>query len=178
MLTIQQSGRKAAAIVQDLLTLARRGVADFQVVGPQQYRDRLLESPEFEKLIQFHPAVTVTSRLAADLVPVKGSSVHLFKTVMNLVSNAAEAMPDGGTLSIQTANRTVDRSTSNNEIAKEREYAVLIVQDNGTGISKSDMERIFEPLLFQEGHGQERHGSGYGRGLGNSERPRRIYRHP
>jgi len=160
LLTIQQSGRKAAAIVQDLLTLARRGVADFQVLDLNRIVTDYLNSPEFEKLIQYHPAVTVTSQLAADLSPVKGSSVHLFKTVMNLVSNAAEAMPDGGTLSIQTANRIVDRSRGDDGIAKEGEYAVLIVQDNGTGISKSDMERIFEPFYSKKVMGKS--GTGLG----------------
>jgi CheY-like chemotaxis protein len=79
---------------------------------------------------------------------------------MNLVSNAAEAMPDGGTLSIQTASRTVDRSRGDIDIAKEGEYAVLIVQDTGTGISKGDMERIFEPFYSKKVMGKS--GTGLG----------------
>ena len=160
MLTIQQSGRKAAAIVQDLLTLARRGVADFQVLDLNRIVTEYLDSPEFEKLIQFHPAVTAQSHLAPDLKPVKGSPVHLFKTVMNLVSNAAEAMPDGGTLSIQTANRSVDGSPDDHDAVPEGSYAVLIVQDTGTGISKDDMERIFEPFYSKKVMGKS--GTGLG----------------
>jgi two-component system cell cycle sensor histidine kinase/response regulator CckA len=119
-----------------------------------------LDSPEFEKLIQFHPAVTVQSRLAPDLKPVKGSPVHLFKTVMNLVSNAAEAMPDGGTLCIQTTNRRVDRFPGDGGAAPEGDYAVLIIQDQGTGISKDDMERIFEPFYSKKVMGKS--GTGLG----------------
>ena len=160
MQTILQSGRKATAIVQDLLTLARRGVAEFQVLDLNRIVTDYLESPEFEKLIQFHPAVTVTSHLTTDLTPVKGSPVHLFKTVMNLVSNAAEAMPDGGTLCIQTANRSVDRCLGDKESAPEGEYAVLMVRDHGTGISKADVERIFEPFYSKKVMGKS--GTGLG----------------
>ena len=160
MKTIQQSGRKAAAIVQDLMTLARRGVADFQVLDLNRIVTDYLESPEFEKLIQFHPAVKLTSHLAADLTPVKGSPVHLFKTVMNLVSNAAEAMPDGGTILIQTANRSVDRRLGDNGAVPEGDYAVLIVRDNGIGISKDDLKRIFEPFYSKKVMGKS--GTGLG----------------
>ena len=158
--TILQSGRKAAAIVQDLLTLARRGVADFEVLDLNHIVTDYLGSPEFEKLIQFHPAVTVTSRLAPGLSPVNGSPIHLFKTVMNLVSNAAEAMPDGGTLSIQTENRSMDGSMGDHAAAPDGEYAVLIVQDNGTGISKDDLARIFEPFYSKKVMGKS--GTGLG----------------
>ncbi len=160
MKTILQSGRKAAAIVQDLLTLARRGVADFQVLDLNRVVADYLESPEFEKLIQFHPAVTLTSRLAVDLAPVKGSPVHLFKTVMNLVSNAAEAMPDGGTIFNSNGQPRVDRRLGDNGAVPEGDYAVLIVRDNGTGISKDDLERIFEPFYSKKVMGKS--GTGLG----------------
>jgi signal transduction histidine kinase len=160
MLTIRQSGRKAAAIVQDLLTLARRGVADFQVLDLNRIVTEYLDSPEFEKLIQFHPAVTVETRLARDSMHVKGSSVHLFKTVMNLVSNAAEAMPDGGAIRIQTVNRHVDRLTGNDGTHRGGAHVCLIVQDYGIGISNDDMERIFEPFYTKKVMGKS--GTGLG----------------
>ncbi|BBO70381.1 hypothetical protein DSCA_43110 [Desulfosarcina alkanivorans] len=150
MLTIRQSGRKAAAIVQDLLTLARRGVADFKVLDLNRIVTDYLNSPEFEKLIQFHPAVSVKTRLAATPMYVKGSPVHLFKTVMNLVSNAAEAMPEGGVIRIQTESRLVDRPPDDDDAARTGAHIALTIKDNGIGISQDDMERIFEPFYTKK----------------------------
>jgi len=158
--TIQRSGQKAAAIVQDLLTLARRSVADFTVVNLDTIVNDYLNSPEFDKLIQFHPQVTVESSLAEGLMPVKGSAVHLSKTVMNLVSNAAEAMPGGGVIRIRTQNRTVDGATADYQPAPEGAYAVLTVEDEGIGISRDDMERIFEPFYTKKIMGKS--GTGLG----------------
>ena len=160
MLTIRQSGRKAAAIVQDLLTLARRGVADFQVLDLNRIVTEYLDSPEFQKLIQFHPAVTVKSHLAPGPMRVKGSPVHLFKTVMNLVSNAAESMPNGGPIIIRTENRHVDNPPGNDDAARQGAFVTLLVQDHGVGISKDDMERIFEPFFTKKVMGKS--GTGLG----------------
>ena len=89
--TMQKSGKKAAMIVQDLLTLARRGRPIMDVVNLNDIISEYLSSPEFERLEKFHPAVQINSRLDRDLLNVLGSPTHLSKTVMNLVSNAAEA---------------------------------------------------------------------------------------
>jgi signal transduction histidine kinase len=158
MQTIQQSGLKAAAIVQDLLTLARRGVAEFEVVDVNRIVKDYLASPEFDKLIQFHPSVRVAADLDPGLVPIKGATVHLLKTVMNLVSNAAEAMPDGGAVRISTRNRTVERPVD--EAAGAGDYVRLRVVDEGIGISEADMARIFEPFYTKKVMGKS--GTGLG----------------
>ena len=92
ILTIQKSGEKAAVIVQDLLTLARRGVAIAEVVNLNQIISDQFKSPEYEKLMPFHPHVQVETAFGENLLNIKGSTVHLSKTIMNLISNAAEAM--------------------------------------------------------------------------------------
>jgi PAS domain S-box-containing protein len=160
IVTIQKSGERAAAIVQDLLTLARRGVATMVAVDFNQTVTDYLESPEFDKLASFHPRVTVARRLADDLLNVSGSPVHLSKTIMNLVSNAAEAMPEGGRITISTENRYVEGRIEGYDEVIEGEYATLTVSDTGVGMSPKDMEQIFEPFYTKKVMG--RSGTGLG----------------
>ncbi len=160
LVTIKTSGEKAAAIVQDLLTLARRGVPVMEPVGLNRITSDYIGSPEFEKLCFFHAGVRIESDLAPDLLPIQGSSVHLSKVVMNLVSNAAEAMPHGGTIRIETYNQYVDRATRGYEPVSEGEYIVLKVSDTGVGIPQSDIKKIFEPFYTKKVMG--RSGTGLG----------------
>jgi signal transduction histidine kinase len=103
--TIQDSGKKAAAIVQDMLTLARRGVDVSEVMNLNSIVSEYLNSPEYKKLCSYHQQVEINMDLDPDLGNISGSPIHLFKTVMNLVSNAAEAMPKGGNIRISTFKR-------------------------------------------------------------------------
>ncbi len=157
---IQQSGIRAAAIVQDLLTLARRGVTIGEVVNLNDIISEYLESPECEKLLSLQPGVNIETNLETDLMNIIGSSVHLSKTMMNLVSNAAEAMPEGGTVHIDSKSRYVDTQIRGYDEVKEGDYVVLTVSDTGVGISKSDKERIFEPFYTKKQMG--RSGTGLG----------------
>ena len=158
--TIQKSGFKAAAIVQDLLTLARRGVSISEVVNLNKIISEHLESPEFEKIKQFHPELKVNSDLDPDLLNISGSPVHLSKTVMNLVSNAAEAMADGGTIFLTTENKYLDQPVGGYDEIEEGDYILFKISDSGIGISPEDKERIFEPFYTKKIMG--RSGTGLG----------------
>jgi len=160
ILIIQKSGKKAADIVQDLLTMARRGVVVENVVSLNGIIAEYLKNPEYEKLRSFHPKVEVETALAPDLFNISGSDVHLSKTVMNLVSNAAEAMPDGGRISITTENCYVDSPISGYDSFQEGDYVTLTVSDDGIGIDPEDKERIFEPFYTKKVMG--RSGTGLG----------------
>jgi len=158
--TIQNSGFKAAAIVQDLLTLARRGVSVSEVVNLNPIIIEHMNSPEFEKIKTFHSGLKINIDLEPDLLPIAGSPVHLSKTVMNLVSNAAEAMPEGGTISISTQNRYLDNPVEGYDDIEEGDYVLLKISDTGIGISPEDKERIFEPFYTKKVMG--RSGTGLG----------------
>ena len=158
---IQSSGRKAAAIVQDLLTLARRGVMNMKVINIntdiiQDY----LASPELAKLRSYYPDVIIETNLENKLLNIDGSAVHLKKTLMNLISNAAEAQPDGGKIIISTQNRYVDKTIQGYEEIVEGDYVVLKVEDYGSGIAPEDLDRIFEPFYTKKVMG--RSGTGLG----------------
>jgi len=158
--TIRESGKKAAAIVQNLLTLARRGVAITEVANLNTIIQEYQKSPEFEKLRSFHPNVEIEIHLEKDILNILGSPVHLSETLANLVSNAAEAMPKGGKLSISTENRYVDSPVSGYDDVAEGDYVVLEVSDTGKGISPEYMNRIFEPFFTKKKMG--RSGTGLG----------------
>jgi len=160
ILTIQKSGEKAAAIVQDLLTLARRGVEATEVVNLNSIVSEYLKSPEHARLELNHPDSNIATHLDESLLNILGSPVHLSKTVMNLVSNAAEAMLDGGSIVITTENRHMDKNISGFDEIDKGDYATLIIKDTGIGISPEDMERIFEPFYTKKTMG--RSGTGLG----------------
>jgi two-component system cell cycle sensor histidine kinase/response regulator CckA len=160
ILTIKKSGERAAAIVQDLLTLARRGVVATEVTNLNQIIDNYIKSPECEKLKEFHPGVKIESDLEINLLNVMGSPVHLLKTVMNLVSNAAEAMPDGGDIFISSRSEYIDRPIRGYDDVKEGDYVILSVSDTGVGILPENIERIFEPFYTKKVMG--RSGTGLG----------------
>ncbi len=158
--TIRNSGEKAAAIVQDLLTLARRGVAVTKVVNLNQIISEYLQSSEYEKLKSFYPNFHIETLLEEKLLNIKGSPIHLSKTVMNLVCNAAEALPDGGVATISTSSRYIDKPVGDYDEVKEGDYVVLSIADKGIGISANDLEYIFEPFYTKKKMG--RSGTGLG----------------
>jgi len=160
ILTIKKSGEKAATIVQDLLTLARRGVSSIEVVNLNGIISEYLKSPEHGKLKLFHPDLQLETNLKEDPLNIVGSPVHLSKTIMNLVSNAAEAMPGGGKISISTENRYIDRPIKGYDDIAEGDYITLTVSDTGVGISPEDIQRIFEPFYTKKVMG--RSGTGLG----------------
>jgi signal transduction histidine kinase len=158
---IQRSGHKAAAIVQDLLALARRGVTHTSVLNINN--DIILDylnSPEFGKMQSYHPSVSVETRLEPDIMNIRGSAIHLKKTIMNLASNAAEAQPNGGRIIITTKNIYVDRPISGYDEVNEGDYVLLQVKDYGSGIAEEDLNRIFEPFYTKKKMG--RSGTGLG----------------
>ncbi len=160
VLTIKKSGEKAAAIVQDLLTLARRGVSAMEVVNPNKIIEEYLKSPEHQVLLSNNPGVKVKVSLDDEIFNIKGSVVHLSKTIMNLVSNAAEAMQGGGEIKISTHNMYIDEPLKGYDRVRVGDYAVVTVSDTGIGMSDEDKERIFEPFYTKKKMGKS--GTGLG----------------
>ena len=158
--TMQESGHRAAAIVQDLLTIAKGVATTKEPLYLNKLVSDYVNSPEFKKLKQFYSTVTVNTKLEKDLLNIVGSQVHIRKVVMNLVSNALEAIEGSGIVIISTMNRYLDSPLRGYDDVKTGEYVVLSVSDNGSGISSDDLERIFEPFYTKKIMG--RTGTGLG----------------
>jgi signal transduction histidine kinase/CheY-like chemotaxis protein len=157
---IRSSGQKAAAIVQDLLTLARRGVTNQRVVNLNDLIGEYISSPEHGDIAARHAGVSFELQLDPDLLNIIGSAMHLKKTLANLVANSAEALPAGGYIRIGTENRYIDDVAEGYSDVPEGDYVMLQVEDNGIGIAPEDLERIFEPFYTKKKMG--RSGTGLG----------------
>jgi len=158
---MHSSGQKAATIVADLLTLARGVATDKKIVNLNDRVTEYLLSPVFQKVCHYHPAVNINTILDPDLLNIKGSPVHIDKIVMNLVSNAAEAIKNDGTITIFTSNLYLDRPFKGYSEIEIGEYVALSVSDDGPGIPEEDLERVFEPFYSKKVLGR----SGTGLGL-------------
>ncbi len=143
---IRESGEKAAAIVEDLLALTRRGIARRDVLNLNAIVNDFLESPEYRQLKSSNQKLETSRDLAPDLLNLEGSSTHLTKVLGNIVANSTKAMPGGGTLTIRTANRYIDKELQGFDRVPEGEYCVLTVADTGVGISAQDIDNVFEPF--------------------------------
>lgn len=159
--TIKECGDKAVAIVQDLLTVARGVAIEKHTMNLNDVITKHLQSPEHQKLLHFHPDAEIHLDLDPTLMNIKGSWVHIGKTLMNLISNAVEAIVEPGTVTIATRNFYLDRSRDAEGGPIAGEYALLTVADSGTGMPPEVIERIFEPFYSKKVMGR----SGTGLGL-------------
>lgn len=157
---IKSSGVKAAAIVEDLLTLSRRAVNISRIVDIKKILNDYLLSPEHTTLMALHKNIRIKTVFSPDVKNIAGSPVHLTKTIMNLICNALEAMPEGGKVSLELSGQIIE----NKKVLFDRipfgEYTVLKVTDTGIGIDKEDIEKIFEPFYTKKVMG--RSGTGLG----------------
>jgi len=158
---IHESGKRAAAVVADLLTVARGVASAKNPCDINSLVAEYLDSPECENLRNRFPQVTYIGDLTAAPSITSCSAVHVKKCVMNLVTNAAEALEEGGTVTISTANHTVDMATGAQLNINPGFYVVISIRDNGPGISAIDLEHVFEPFYSKKMVGR----SGTGLGL-------------
>ncbi|RLF63850.1 MAG: hypothetical protein DRN30_06090, partial [Thermoplasmata archaeon] len=159
--TIRSSGLRAAAVVADLLAIARGVAVVKEPVNMNALIEDYLSATEFEELKRIYPTVITNLSLDADLLHISGSNTHFRKVIMNLVSNAFEATKHDGDILISTRNRYVDKAIQGYEDVKAGEYTIFSVSDNGPGISQEDLGKIFEPFYSKKIMGR----SGTGLGL-------------
>ncbi|WP_136806813.1 response regulator [Desulfosediminicola flagellatus] len=155
---IEESGRNATALVQDLLTLARRSVGVTVTTDLNTLISTYLASPEHHKLLRQRPDVKIITKLQDDTGHIKGSPAHLSKAIMNLVINGVESINGVGTVTIATESRYLsDPVTGYNEV-QPGEYTVLVVRDSGTAIAAPNLDRIFEPFFSRKNLGSNSSG--------------------
>ncbi|MEA3332862.1 MAG: response regulator, partial [Pseudomonadota bacterium] len=158
---ILDSGKRAAEVVADMLTVTRGIAAAREVVAVESFIETLLESPEFEDLKKRYDQVTITTILDPELLSINCSPTHLRKSLLNLLINAFEAIKEEGGITITTCNLYIEEPLNENKFLNPGEYISIIIKDTGSGISATDKEHIFEPFYSKKIMGR----SGTGLGL-------------
>ena len=104
--------------------------------------------------------VAISTDLAPDVAHARVDPYQLDQVIINLALNARDAMPDGGTLRIRTANGNLD-DPSGDEAARPRlhTHAMIEIADTGVGMDEATIPRIFEPFFTTKEHGR---GTGLG----------------
>jgi len=159
---IKNSGIRASEVVSDVLTIARGAASVRELVNLNHLIQEYMGSPEHLRIAQKHPGITVETELQADLWNMHCSPIHARKSMMNLISNAAEAIGDVGKIVVATSNECIDTPGNGKQNLKAGEYVVVRVSDSGPGISDDDLQHIFDPFFSRKKMGPT---SGSGLGL-------------
>ena len=145
---ITQSATRARDLVRQLLAFSRNQTIDFRPLNLNQAIEN------FYTLLQrtLREDIKLEFNLSPDIGIVKGDISQIDQIVMNLAVNAADAMPTGGKLIIETAPAILDRGyTEKHPGAKPGEYAMVAVSDTGCGMDEATIDKIFEPFFSTKG---------------------------
>jgi len=142
LLDIQHAGRRAAALTRQLLTFARRHTAAPQTLDLNDIVKGIHKM--LERLIG--EGIQITLSLQPTLPSVFADPDQLGQVLTNLVVNARDAMPEGGTIHVTTVSHRLDESQSLVWALPPGDYVWLSVSDTGEGMTREVMDRIFEPF--------------------------------
>ncbi|WP_174297032.1 hybrid sensor histidine kinase/response regulator [Sphingomonas bacterium] len=151
----QGAGRRAASLTQRLLAFSRRQTLDPKPTDV----NRLIMG--LEELLRR----TVGAGFNIEIAPATGlwiaeiDAAQLENAILNLCINGRDAMPDGGCLTVETANEWIDDRTASERDLSPGQYVSICVTDTGTGMSAETIQRAFEPFYTTKPIGQ---GTGLG----------------
>jgi PAS domain S-box-containing protein len=151
----QTSTQRAAALTQRLLAFSRRQTLDPKPVDV----NRLISGVEdlLRRSVDPNIEITVVGAIGLWLTKIDGSQLE--NALLNLVINARDAMPDGGRITIETANKWIDERSAKDRELTPGQYISLCVTDTGTGMPPDVIERAFDPFYTTKPLGQ---GTGLG----------------
>ena len=141
---IVKAGERAAELTRQLLAFSRQQPVEVKVLS---LNDAIAA---IERMLRrlVGEDVELTCRLAPDLCPIVADVTQLHQIMLNLAANARDAMPEGGTLTIETATVELDdQYAAAHTGVSAGTHAVLTVTDSGVGIDPADRDRVFEPFF-------------------------------
>ncbi|WP_026735778.1 ATP-binding response regulator [Fischerella sp. PCC 9605] len=142
--TIESNAKRGAALVKQVLHFTR-GVEGKRTIVQVNHL-----FSEIKQIVQetFPKSIEVSANIKPDLWAVIGDATNLHQVLMNLVVNARDAMPNGGTLSICAENMFIDEQYARMNLdARVGHYIVITIADTGVGMPAEILDRIFEPFF-------------------------------
>jgi PAS domain S-box-containing protein len=156
MAAIQQASDRATTLTRQLLAFSRKQLLELKVVDVNAI------VADIERLLRplIGENIELITRLAPDLGRTRADAGQIEQVIMNLVVNSKDAMPDGGKITIQTGNVTLDDDLRREySYIQPGPYVMLSITDNGHGMDKETQTRIFEPFFTTKEKGK---GTGLG----------------
>lgn len=153
---IAQAAQRATQLVRQLLAFGRKQILQPKVLD---LNEALMDTAKMLDRV-IGSDVKLVTRFAGEPVRVLIDPVHLTQVILNLAVNARDAMPDGGTLTLETSLVDADNGfLRNHPECSPGRYAVMTISDTGCGIPKEVRDRIWEPFFTTKSEGR---GSGLG----------------
>ncbi len=153
---IGSAAARAAALTRQLLAFGRRQMLEPRVLNLNFViadMDKIMRRLVTEN-------IEIVTKLGANLGSVKADPAQIEQVILNLVINARDAMPEGGVLTVETANFELDRGYADEHSTVRRgPYVMLAVSDTGMGMDADTQARIFEPFFTTKEMGK---GTGLG----------------
>jgi signal transduction histidine kinase/CheY-like chemotaxis protein len=144
VMQIRQNANRAASLVRQLLAYSRQQTLQPRVISLSEVLAELAHL--LRRLIG--GAITLKLEHGRDLYPVLVDQGQVEQVVINLVVNARDAMTEGGTLTIRTANATLaEPMAAAGEMMPAGDYVRIDIADTGTGIAPEIVDRVFEPFF-------------------------------
>ena len=151
---IQKHVKSGARLTAQLLGYARKGRYEIKTINLNT-----IVRETAETVGRTNKQVTIAMDLAEDLYPIKVDQGQMEQVLFNLFINAVDAMPDGGTLALNTTNGSETLMAGRMYRPKPGKYVMLTVADNGVGMDPQTQERIFDPFFTTKEMGR---GTGLG----------------
>ncbi len=156
---IQTAGLKISEILLDLTALSPKIALPKQRINLNNVIDECINSNEIAELLN-NKDITIQKILDKNLNFIKGTYSYIYKSIINLIKNAIEAIKLKGKILITTENIYLNENISEKFEVNEGEYVKLTIKDTGEGISEEDIDRIFDPFFTKKKLGRKSTGVG------------------